>query len=98
MDALGHQTRRDILKLLQLRPQPVGEIAAQLPISRPAVSKHLRILGQAELVEYDARGASNIFRLRPTGFKAAQAYLESFWDEALLNFKMLAEEAGGEEV
>ena len=92
MDALGHQTRRDILTLLRSGPMPVGAIAAQLPISRPAVSKHLRTLQRAGLVEYAPKGASNIFRLRYSGFQMARVYLESFWDEALANFQRAVDE------
>lgn len=92
MDALGHQTRRDILTLLRSGPMPVGAIAAQLPISRPAVSKHLRMLQHAGLVEYDPKGASNIFRLRYSGFQMARIYLDSFWDEALANFQQAVNE------
>jgi DNA-binding transcriptional ArsR family regulator len=92
MDALGHQTRRDILALLKEAAMPVGDIAGRLPISRPAVSKHLRILESAGLVEYTPIGTRNIFRLRSSGFGAARAYVESFWDEALANFQRVAEE------
>jgi predicted transcriptional regulator len=91
MDALGHQTRRDILALLKETALPVGDIAGHLPISRPAVSKHLRMLEQAGLVEHTASGTRNIFRLRAAGFGAARAYLEGFWDEALANFQRAAE-------
>ncbi|HYP41958.1 MAG TPA: metalloregulator ArsR/SmtB family transcription factor [Chloroflexia bacterium] len=91
MDALGHQTRRDILALLKEAAMPVGDIASRLPISRPAVSKHLRILENAGLVEYTSSGTRNIFRLRSSGFGAARAYVESFWDEALANFQRVAE-------
>jgi predicted ArsR family transcriptional regulator len=93
MDALGHQTRRDILALLRAEPLPVGDIASHLPISRPAVSKHLRILERAGLVQHSAHGTQNIFRLRQSGFSAARMYLESFWDEALLRFQLAAEDA-----
>jgi predicted transcriptional regulator len=92
MDALGHHTRRDILALLKEAAMPVGDIAERLPISRPAVSKHLRILESAGLVEYTSIGTRNIFRLRSNGFGAARAYVESFWDEALANFQRIAEE------
>lgn len=92
MEALGHQTRREILALLRQRPLPVGEIAAYFPISRPAVSKHLRLLKNAELVEYDSQGRRNIFRLNQRGFQVAQSYLQDFWDEALSNFQQLIEE------
>ena len=94
MNALGHQTRRDILALLRAEPLRVGDIAARLPISRPAVSKHLRVLERAGLVQHTARGTQNIFHLHQAGFRNARAYLESFWDEALTNFQQLAEEAG----
>jgi DNA-binding transcriptional ArsR family regulator len=97
MDALGHQTRRAILSLLKDAALPVGDIAARLPISRPAVSKHLRILEHAGLVEYTSSGTRNIFRLRVTGFDAARAYLESFWDQALANFQRVAEGRAGAE-
>jgi DNA-binding transcriptional ArsR family regulator len=93
MDALGLQTRRDILALLRAQPLPVGDIASRLPISRPAVSKHLRVLERAGLVEHTTHGTQNIFRLRVGGFSAARAYLESFWDEALASFHQAAEEA-----
>ena len=70
----------------------VGSIATRLPISRPAVSKHLRILQGAGLVAYQASGTRNIFYLRPAGFQEARTYLDLFWDEALANFQRVAEE------
>ncbi len=91
LDALGHQTRRDILALLKDGALRVGDIAERLPVSRPAVSKHLRILEDAGLVEYRSVGTRNIFRLNQVGFDAARAYLDSFWDEALDNFRSIAE-------
>ena len=91
LDALGHRTRRDILALLREGPMPVGVIAKRLPVSRPAVSKHLRQLQEAGLVDYDPRGTRNIFRLRFSGFQTARVYLDEFWDEALLNFQRVAE-------
>ena len=69
----------------------MGAIAARLPVSRPAVSKHLRVLQEAGLVDYNARGRRNVFYLKPGGFRQAQAYLQQFWDEALSNFRRLAE-------
>lgn len=92
LDALGNQTRRDILAMLKEEALPVGDIAARLPISRPAVSKHLRILENAGLVEYTSSGTRNIFRLRAGGFDAARLYVEEFWDEALANFRHVAED------
>lgn len=98
LDALGHQTRREILILLRTGPMSVGTIAQQFPVSRPAISKHLRILLNAGLVDYEERGASNIFRLRAVGFQPARAYLDSFWDEALTNFQRVAENQSEERV
>jgi DNA-binding transcriptional ArsR family regulator len=93
LDALGNPVRRQILRLLQEQPRPVGELreALDVDISRPAVSKHLRILEAAELVSHESRGTRNIYRLEATGFEAARAGLDSFWDEALGRFKLLAE-------
>ena len=94
MNALGDKQRRAILALLRVQPLAVGDIAAHLPISRPAVSKHLRILEEAGLVTYSRRGTRNIFRINLHGFDAARAYIESFWDEALANFQRAAEDPG----
>lgn len=91
LDALGSPTRRRILELLGDGPRPVGEIAAALPVSRPAVSKHLRLLEAAELVEFEASGTRNVYRLEQAGFDAARDWLGGFWDEALARFAMLAE-------
>jgi DNA-binding transcriptional ArsR family regulator len=86
LDALGSPVRRDIVRILASGPRPVGEIAAKLPVSRPAVSKHLAILTEAELVAHDRKGNRNVFRLHARGFDAARRWLEGFWDEALANF------------
>lgn len=94
LEALGNPTRRRILKILHAGPQPVGAIAESLPVSRPAVSKHLRLLEAAELVTYQKRGSSNVFELDPRGFAAARSWLEPFWDEALERFARLAEAEG----
>ena len=91
LDALGNPVRRQIVEMLAERPQAVGEIAAQLPISRPAVSKHLRVLQGAALVEFTADGTRNVFALRRQGFDAARAWLGDFWDDALARFRMVAE-------
>ncbi len=96
LDALGSPTRREIIDLLRGGPKPVGVIAAALPISRPAVSKHLRILQSAGLVDFRPSGASNLFYLDPVGFREARAYIEQFWDDALSNVKRLAEAAAEE--
>ena len=88
-DALGHCTRRDILALLQGGPRAVGEIARELPVSRPAVSKHLRTLSEAGLVASSSSGNRNVFRLDDSGFEAARGYLDEFWTVALDNFQRL---------
>lgn len=91
LDALGDPTRRTILALLRASPLAVGEIAAQLPISRPAVSKQLRLLEAAGLVEHTTIGTRNIFQIRAAGFASARSYIEQFWDEALASFQRAAE-------
>lgn len=91
LDALGNPVRRQIVEMLALRPQAVGEIAAQLPISRPAVSKHLRVLQGAALVEFTPDGTRNVFALRRAGFDTAREWLGDFWDDALARFRMVAE-------
>ena len=88
-DALGHGTRREILALLQSGPLAVGEIARELPVSRPAVSKHLRTLSEAGLVVHSSSGNRNVFRLDKSGFEAARGYLDEFWTVALDNFQRL---------
>ena len=88
-DALGHATRRDILRLLVESPRAVGEIAGQLPVTRPAVSKHLKSLMEAGLVRYEADGTRNVFSLDTTGFARARDALDGFWDVALQNFAHL---------
>ena len=91
LNALGHPTRRAIVRLLGPGPRSVGVIAGQLPVSRPAVSKHLRLLERAELVTHDKYGTRNVFRLRQSGFDSAAEWLGGFWDDALASFKMEAE-------
>lgn len=91
LDALGSPVRRDILKLLAGQPRAVGELATRLPVSRPAVSKHLRLLEQAGLVAHETEGTRNVYRLEARGFEAARGWLEAFWDEALPRFKLVAE-------
>jgi DNA-binding transcriptional ArsR family regulator len=87
-DALGDPSRRAILARL---PGSVGEVAAALPISRPAVSKHLRVLEAAGLVEHERNGTRSVYRLREEGLDATRAYLEQLWGDAAARFKLLAE-------
>ena len=91
LDVLGDPTRRRILELVRERPQPVIEIAERLPVSRPAVSRHLRLLKQAGLVDDRAEGTRRIYRIRPEGFAPVVAYWDRFWGDALTAFKTHAE-------
>ncbi len=91
LEALGNPVRRQIVQLLGEGPVAVGALAAQLPISRPAVSKHLRILEEAKLVSFHQVGNKNVFQLEQEGFESAKGWLDSFWDNALARFALLAE-------
>lgn len=91
LDALGNPVRRQILALLSTGTRAVGKIAAELPVSRPAVSKHLQILERAELVTCERQGNRSLFRLRAQGFADARSWLDAYWDEALGRFAMVAE-------
>ena len=90
-DALGNPMRRTIVRMLGSGPLAVGQIAEQLPISRPAVSKHLVLLENVGLVEHIQDGNRNIFQLQPQGFQQASSWLESFWKLALSRFALVAE-------
>ena len=90
LDALGHQTRREILQLLRTQPMAVGAIAAHFPVSRPAISRHLRVLQEAGLITSHAEGASNIFCLQPERFQILRHYVDAFWTDALHNFQQAA--------
>ena len=92
LDALGDATRREIMDRLRGGPRPVGEIAADLPISRPAVSQHLRVLKEAGLVTDRKDGTRRIYGIDPEGLKDLRAYLDSFWEQALAAFKSVAEQ------
>jgi DNA-binding transcriptional ArsR family regulator len=90
-DALGDPTRREILRLLSEGDKPVHAIADSLPISRPAVSRHLRLLKDAGLVSERAEGNRRIYHLQGEGVRAVQDYLEGVWGEAAARFRLLAE-------
>ncbi len=90
-EALGDPNRRAILRLLSSGDKPVHEIAAALPISRPAVSRHLRLLKDAGMVAEHAQGTRRIYHLQGEGLQAVQAYLEGVWGEAAARFRLLAE-------
>jgi len=85
--ALGDPTRRAIFERLAERPRAVGELASELPVSRPAVSQHLKVLKDAGLVVDEAVGTRRIYRLDPDGLRDLRAYLDHFWDQALAGFK-----------
>jgi DNA-binding transcriptional ArsR family regulator len=88
---LGDPTRRAIFELLARQPSSVGELARQLPISRPAVSQHLRVLKEGGLVVSRAEGTRRVYQLNPTGVRALRAYLDRIWDTALTSFQKTAE-------
>lgn len=90
-EALGDPNRREILRLLSDGDKPVQEIAAAMPISRPAVSRHLRLLKDAGMVTEQARGTRRIYHLQEEGLHAVQAYLEGIWGQAASRFRLLAE-------
>jgi DNA-binding transcriptional ArsR family regulator len=86
LDALGDWTRRQILEALRRGPQSVGELAGGLPVSRPAVSQHLRVLKEAGLVVDRKEGTRRVYRVDPGGLAGIRAYFDSFWGEALDRF------------
>jgi DNA-binding transcriptional ArsR family regulator len=87
LTALGDRTRQAIVARLFDGPRSVSELAADLPVSRPAVSQHLKVLKDARLVRDEARGTRRIYRLDPAGAAALRAYYERFWNAALDAFR-----------
>jgi DNA-binding transcriptional ArsR family regulator len=94
LDALGDPTRRRILEVLRNGERAVGDIASGLPVSRPAVSQHLRVLKGAGLVTDRPHGTRHLYSIDGTGLAALRAYLETFWDQALSSFRDVAERPG----
>jgi DNA-binding transcriptional ArsR family regulator len=90
--ALGDPTRRAIFERLAEQPRAVGELATELPVSRPAVSQHLKVLKEAGLVLDRAVGTRRIYQLDPAGLEALRAQLDRFWTKALANYKAVAEQ------
>jgi DNA-binding transcriptional ArsR family regulator len=90
-EALGDANRREILRLLSGGDKPVQEIAAAMPISRPAVSRHLRLLKDAGMVREQAQGTRRIYHLQEHGMQAVQDYLEGIWGDAVARFRLVAE-------
>lgn len=94
--ALGDGTRRKIVELLSSRPRSVVEIARELPVSRPAVSQHLRVLRDCGLVTRRREGTRNIYQLDPTGVATMRRYLDSLWQAALSQYKSKAEHSSSQ--
>jgi DNA-binding transcriptional ArsR family regulator len=94
--ALGDPTRRAIFERLAGRPRSVGELAAELPVSRPAVSQHLKVLRDGGLVVSQPEGTRRIYRLNPHGVGALRTWLEGVWDQALTDFHKVAEQTAAD--
>jgi DNA-binding transcriptional ArsR family regulator len=90
LGAFSDPTRQTVLNLLRERPATVGEIASRLPVSRPAVSQHLRVLKSVGLVEEDRRGTRHYFRLNPKTLADLRAHIDSMWRDALTSFSDFA--------
>lgn len=96
--ALGDPSRRRVFERLTEQPQSVAELARELPISRPAVSQHLKVLYAADLVDVRAEGTRRIYQVKPDGLQQLRADLDRFWSSTLANFKRLADaEAASEQ-
>jgi DNA-binding transcriptional ArsR family regulator len=91
LTALGEPTRREIFERLAERPRAVAELARELPVSRPAVSQHLKVLKQAHLVSDTPVGTRRVYRVDPDGLAALRADLERFWTQALATYKEVVE-------
>ena len=89
--ALVDPTRREVFEVLRSGPRAVGDLAKQLPVSTPAVSQHLRVLKQANLVSCTAIGNKRIYKIEPEGLKGLQDYLSTFWGDALEAFRTAAD-------
>ena len=95
--ALADPTRRALIERLRSGPAPVGALAQTLPISRPAVSQHLKVLSDAGLLEVESIGTRRLYRLAPRGLDDLRAYLDGLWDDALTSFANRAAEIAKEE-
>jgi DNA-binding transcriptional ArsR family regulator len=92
LSALADPTRRQVFELLRRGPRPVGELAGELPVSRPAVSQHLKVLKDAGLVREQRDGTRRLYAPNGDGLAALRDYLDGYWDEALAAFTRAAEE------
>jgi DNA-binding transcriptional ArsR family regulator len=97
LTALADPTRRAIFERVARAPSAVGELARELPVSRPAVSQHLKVLKEAGLVIDEASGTRRLYRLDPRGLGALRTYVDRFWTHALAAFKEAVENPGKEE-
>src|SRR5215213_2467755 len=95
LDAIGDPTRRAIFERLAVGPSTVGGLAAELPVSRPAVSQHLRVLKDAGLVVVRPAGTRRIYSVDPAGVAAMRGYFDRFWNQALASFKAAVETEEG---
>ncbi len=95
LDALGDPTRRQVFELLREGPRSVGELASRVPVSRPAVSQHLRVLEDAGLVSHRREGTRHLYELDGSGVQELRAWVDDFWSDALVRFKAAAENKGG---
>jgi DNA-binding transcriptional ArsR family regulator len=95
--ALGDPTRRAIFECLARGPKAVGQLASELPVSRPAVSQHLRVLKEAALVTDRPDGTRRIYQIRPRGMRAIHAYLDQMWGQALASFQAAAAAAAADD-
>lgn len=86
LDALGDGTRRAVFELLRSGPRSVGELADELPVSRPAVSQHLKVLLEAGLITQEAAGTRRIYAIDPDGIRSLRLWVESMWDDAFSRF------------
>jgi DNA-binding transcriptional ArsR family regulator len=94
-EALGDRTRLAIVEVLSTQPHTVGEVAAKVPVSRPAVSQHLKVLKDAGLVSERAEGTRRIYRLNPAGVAALRDQLDTFWSRALEGYEQITDTPGG---
>ena len=97
LDALGDRTRRQIVQVLRGGPVAVGELAERLPVSRPAISQHLKVLQACQLVAYEPVGTRHLYRLDPAGVRELRAWLDDFWEGALGQFARYAAEQAATE-
>lgn len=95
IEALADPTRRTIFERLGAGERSVGELASELPVSRPAVSQHLKVLKTAGLVAERREGTRRIYRVEPDAVQELRAYFDEFWEQALAAFKTAAERKGG---